>query len=48
VECLVPRYDVLGFGLAGGGDDVLRQVVLGRIIKSTSKQDSARCWRKPE
>jgi hypothetical protein len=37
-----PRYDLLGFGKAAGGDEVFRQLVLARIIEPTSKQDSLR------
>jgi hypothetical protein len=35
-------YDVLGFARAAGGDEVFRQLVLGRIIEPTSKADSLR------
>jgi hypothetical protein len=35
-------YQVLGFDTATGGDDVLRDLVLARIIEPTSKQDSLR------
>jgi hypothetical protein len=39
---LCRAYDVLGFDDAAGGDEVFRQLVLARIIESTSKQDSLR------
>jgi hypothetical protein len=39
---LCRAYDVLGFGLAAGGDEVFRQLVLARIIEPASKQDSLR------
>ncbi len=35
-------YDRLGFEQASGGDEVLRQLVLARVIEPTSKQDSLR------
>jgi hypothetical protein len=41
-DALCRAYDVLGFDEAAGGDEVFRQLVLGRIIEPTSKQDSLR------
>ena len=35
-------YDVLGFTVAAGGDEVFRDLVLARIIEPTSKLDSLR------
>jgi hypothetical protein len=35
-------YQVLGFDTATGEDDVLRDLVLARIIEPTSEQDSLR------
>ena len=39
---LSSAYDQLGFARAVGGDEVFRQLVLGRIIEPTSKADSLR------
>jgi hypothetical protein len=41
-DALCRAYAVLGFDEAAGGDEVLRQLVLARIIEPTSKQDSLR------
>jgi hypothetical protein len=41
-EALCRAYDVLGFAQATGGDEVLRQFVLARIIEPASEQDSLR------
>jgi hypothetical protein len=39
---LCRAYDLLGFGEATGGDVVFRDLVLARIIETTSKADSSR------
>jgi hypothetical protein len=41
-DALCRAYDVLGFDLGAGADEVFRQMVLARIIEPTSKQDSLR------
>jgi hypothetical protein len=41
-EALCRAYQVLGFDTAAGGDEVLRDLVLARIIEPTSKADSLR------
>jgi len=41
-DALCRGFEVLGFGDAGGGDEVFRQLVLARIIEPTSKLDSLR------
>jgi hypothetical protein len=41
-EALCCAYQVLGFGIAIGGDEVFRDLVLARIIEPTSKIDSLR------
>jgi hypothetical protein len=41
-EALCRAYQVLGFDAATGGDEVLRDLVLARIIEPTSKADSLR------
>ena len=41
-EALCRAYQVLGFDTATGGDEVLRDLVLARIIEPTSKADSLR------
>jgi hypothetical protein len=41
-DALCCAYEVLGFEEAVGGDEVLRQLVLARIIEPTSKADSLR------
>jgi hypothetical protein len=41
-EALCRAYRVLGFDTAAGGDEVLRDLVLARIIEPTSKVDSLR------
>jgi hypothetical protein len=41
-DALSRCYDVLGFDVAAGGDEVFRQLVLARIIEPTSKEDSIR------
>ena len=41
-EALCGAYQVLGFDTAAGGDEVLRDLVLARIIEPTSKADSLR------
>jgi Transposase DDE domain len=41
-EALCRAYEVLGFNNAAGDDEVLRQLVLARIIEPTSKADSLR------
>jgi hypothetical protein len=41
-EALCRAYQVLGFDRATGGDQVLRDLVLARIIEPTSKVDSLR------
>jgi Transposase DDE domain len=41
-EALCRAYQVLGFDVAAGGDEVLRDLVLARIIEPTSKADSLR------
>jgi hypothetical protein len=42
LDALTRGYDVLGFGLATGKDEVFRQLVLARIIEPASKLDSLR------
>jgi Transposase DDE domain len=39
---LCAAYDVLGFDVAAGGDEVFRRLVLARLIEPTSKLDSLR------
>jgi Transposase DDE domain len=41
-EALCRAYQILGFDIATGGDEVFRDLVLARIIEPTSKQDSLR------
>jgi hypothetical protein len=41
-DALSRCYDLLGFDVAAGGDEVFRQLVLARIIEPTSKEDSIR------
>jgi Transposase DDE domain len=41
-EALCRAYEVLGFNNAAGDDEVLRQLVLARIIEPTSRADSLR------
>jgi hypothetical protein len=41
-DALSLAYEVLGFEAAADGDEVFRQLVLGRIIEPTSKLDSLR------
>ncbi len=41
-DALCGAYDVLGFGVAAGGDEVFRQLVLARVIEPVSKLDSLR------
>jgi hypothetical protein len=41
-EARCRAYQVLGFDTAAGGDEVLRDLVLARIIEPTSKADSLR------
>jgi hypothetical protein len=41
-EALCRAYEVLGFDRVACGDEVLRQLVLARIIEPTSKADSLR------
>ncbi len=41
-DALCRAYEVLGFDSATGGDEVLRDLVLARIIEPTSKADSLR------
>jgi len=41
-DALSRCYDLLGFDVAAGGDEVFRQLVLARIIEPTSKEDSVR------
>ena len=41
-DALSRGYDALGFDEATGGDEVVRQLVLARIIEPTSKLDSLR------
>jgi hypothetical protein len=41
-DALSRIYELLGFGMAAGGDEVFRQLVLARIIEPTSKEDSIR------
>ena len=42
LDALARAYDVLGFGVAAGGDEVFRGLVLARIIEPASKLDSLR------
>lgn len=41
-DALAGAYDQLGFTDAAGGDEVLRRLVLGRIIEPTSSSNSPR------
>jgi hypothetical protein len=41
-DALSRAYEVLGFGVAAGGDEVFKALVLARIIEPTSKLDSLR------
>jgi len=41
-EAMCRAYQVLGFDTVAGGDEVLRDLVLARIIEPTSKADSLR------
>jgi hypothetical protein len=41
-DALCRAYQALGFDTATGGDEVLRDLVLARIIEPTSKADSLR------
>jgi hypothetical protein len=41
-HALSRAYDVLGLGVAAGGDEVFRGLVLARIIEPASKLDSLR------
>ena len=41
-DALCRAYEALGFGQAGGGDEVFRDLVLAPIIEPTSKRDSLR------
>ena len=42
LDALARAYDVLGFGVAAGGNEVFRGLVLARIIEPASKLDSLR------
>ncbi len=42
LDALTRAYGVLGLGVAAGGDEVFRDLVLARIIESDSRLDSLR------
>jgi hypothetical protein len=42
LDALTRAYDVLVLGVAAGGDEVFRGLVLARIIEPASKLDSLR------
>jgi hypothetical protein len=46
-EALSRAYEVLGFDLVLDGDEVVRDLVLARIIEPTSKADALRCSPRP-